>query len=232
MLRSATTSFYEADGLGTVTSLSNTSGALAQTYTFDSFGKQAASSGSLTNPFQYTGREFDPETGLYYYRARYYDPTTGRFLSEDPVGFRGGMDFYSYVLNEPTQLTDPMGLSPQDVRRMREQCKKCTQHLTDAGERFNGSGRAAGWWNDFSSWFIWKREGCWTQALKVEPCLENPIPPYDDNWNFNVVPIEGGFHHVIQATDSDPNDPIVYCDPWRNISWTAPKKAGGATGKW
>ena len=41
-------------------------GAVAQTYTFDSFGKQTASSGSLVNPFQYTGRGLDPETGLYY----------------------------------------------------------------------------------------------------------------------------------------------------------------------
>jgi YD repeat-containing protein len=49
MLRTGATSFYNADGLGTITSLTNTSGALAQTYTFDSFGKQTASSGSLTN---------------------------------------------------------------------------------------------------------------------------------------------------------------------------------------
>ena len=109
MLRSATTSFYEADGLGTVTSLTGTAGALAQTYTFDSFGKQTASSGSLTNPFQYTGREFDPETSLYYYRARYYDPTTGRFLSEDPLRFRGGANFYSYADNRPVLLRDPTG---------------------------------------------------------------------------------------------------------------------------
>jgi hypothetical protein len=47
---------------------------LAQTYTFDSFGRLTGSSGSLKNPFQYTAREFDTETGLYYYRARYYDP--------------------------------------------------------------------------------------------------------------------------------------------------------------
>src|ERR1700676_3410037 len=80
MLRSATTSYYEADGLGSVTSLSNSAGTLAQTYTFDSFGKQTATSGSLTNPFQYTGREFDSETGIYYYRARYFDPSAGRFL--------------------------------------------------------------------------------------------------------------------------------------------------------
>jgi len=48
MLRSGATSYYHADGLGSVTSLSNGAGALAQTYTFDSFGKQTASSGSLT----------------------------------------------------------------------------------------------------------------------------------------------------------------------------------------
>jgi len=110
MLRSATTSYYELDGLDSVTSLSNSAGALAQTYTFDSFGNQTAPSGSLTNPFQYTARESDTETGLYFYRARYYDPNGGRFVSEDPMAFRAGVDFYAYVLNNPTNLVDPKGL--------------------------------------------------------------------------------------------------------------------------
>lgn len=110
MFRSSATSFYNADGLGTVTSLANTAGALAQTYTFDSFGNQTASSGSLTNPFQYTARENDPETGLYYYRARYYDSASGRFLREDPVGFMGGENFYAYVYNQSTNFSDPSGL--------------------------------------------------------------------------------------------------------------------------
>jgi RHS repeat-associated protein len=87
MLRGAITSYYHADGLGSVTSLSNPSGVSAQTYGYDSFGKQTSSSGSLTNPFQYTGRESDTETGLYYYRARYYDPAAGRFLGEDPLSY-------------------------------------------------------------------------------------------------------------------------------------------------
>jgi RHS repeat-associated protein len=110
MLRSATTSYYQADGLGSVTSLSNGAGALAQTYTFDSFGKQTASSGSLTNPFQYTAREFDTETNLYFYRARYMDTATGRFLSEDPIEFSGGNEFYVYALNRAVNFVDPSGL--------------------------------------------------------------------------------------------------------------------------
>jgi RHS repeat-associated protein len=110
-LRAGATSFYEQDGLGSVTSLTNAAGAVAETYAYDSFGKLTASSGSITNPFQYTGREFDSETGLYYYRARHYDPTSGRFLSEDPLGFGGEMNFYRYVENNPVLLIDPFGLS-------------------------------------------------------------------------------------------------------------------------
>ena len=110
MLRSSATSYYNADGLGSVTSLSNAAGALAQTYTFDSFGNQTASSGSLTNPFQYTGRELDSQTNLYFLRARYYDQNAGRFSSEDPINFDGGANFYRYVGNDPTDSTDAFGL--------------------------------------------------------------------------------------------------------------------------
>ena len=110
MLRSGTTSYYQADGLGSLTSLSNASGALASTYTYDSFGNLVASSGSLVNSFRYTGREFDTETGLYYYRARYYDPQAGRFSSEDPIGFLGGINFYAYVKNNVPNTFDPLGL--------------------------------------------------------------------------------------------------------------------------
>jgi RHS repeat-associated protein len=112
MLRSGATSYFHADGLGSVTSLSTAAGSIANTYTYDSFGKLTASTGSLVNPFQYTAREFDPETSLYNYRARYYDPSTGRFLVEDPMRFRAGVDFYRYVTNNPANWTDPFGLLP------------------------------------------------------------------------------------------------------------------------
>ena len=57
------------------------------------------------------------------YRARYYNPTTGRFLSEDPIGFRGGINKYAYVGDDPIDLIDPFGLDKK---------KKC---LGDAAKK-------------------------------------------------------------------------------------------------
>src|SRR5207253_8237349 len=111
-LRAGVTSFYETDGLGSVTSLTNSSKVIVNTYTYDSFGRQTASSGTVVNPFRYTARETDSETGLMYYRARYYDQNSGRFNIEDPVHAADGISFYAYVLNSPTNLLDPIGLTP------------------------------------------------------------------------------------------------------------------------
>jgi RHS repeat-associated protein len=97
---------------GTITSLIDSSGNAVASYTYDAYGNPTATAGSVVNPFRYTGREFDSDTGLYYYRARYYGPTAGRFLSEDPVRFKGGPNFYSYVSNSPVVRRDPSGLFP------------------------------------------------------------------------------------------------------------------------
>jgi RHS repeat-associated protein len=90
-LRSGTATYYQQDGLGSVTSLTNSTGTLANTYIYDSFGELTASTGTLANPFRYAGREFDPETGFYENRFRYYEQGIGRFISEDPIGFLGGI---------------------------------------------------------------------------------------------------------------------------------------------
>ncbi len=132
MLRSGAVSYYHTDGLGSITSLSNSAGALAQTYGYDSFGKQTSSSGSLTNPFQFTGREFDNETSLYYYRSRYLDVSTGRFLSEDPIAFLAGTNFYTYVDNDPVGWADPTG---------QQKCKSCG---IKKGPEYNVSGTVPG----------------------------------------------------------------------------------------
>ena len=64
---------------------------------------------TVTNPYGFTGRVLDNESGLMYYRARYYDTNVGRFINEDPIGLLGGMNLYVYCLNNPVNWVDPEG---------------------------------------------------------------------------------------------------------------------------
>jgi RHS repeat-associated protein len=99
---------YHADGLGSITTMTDHAGGILLTRRYDVWGN--LESGASTPGYAFTGREWDPEVGLYYYRARYYDSTIGRFISEDPIGFDGGLNPYSYVGNTPALATDPNGL--------------------------------------------------------------------------------------------------------------------------
>src|SRR6266542_2765226 len=90
--------FYHSDGLGSVTAITDYNKNVVQSYTYDAFGMMKAST-NFANSYTYTGREWDKETGLYYYRARYYDPIEGRFISNDPIGFKGGINLFNYVGN-------------------------------------------------------------------------------------------------------------------------------------
>jgi RHS repeat-associated protein len=102
-----TVRYYLQDALGSVVVLTDGQGLVTTTYQYDAFGNTTIN-GSDYNPFQYTGRENDG-TGLYYYRARYYSPQIRRFVSEDPIGLSGGINFYSYTSNNPLNFFDPSG---------------------------------------------------------------------------------------------------------------------------
>ena len=93
-----------------MTQIVDSSGEIVASYRYDSFGNIISQTGSLSQPYTYTGREYDSETRLFYYRHRYYDPHTGRFLQQDPIGFAGGINTYVYVYNNPLRLVDPYGL--------------------------------------------------------------------------------------------------------------------------
>jgi len=102
------TYYYHYDGLGSVTNLTDSSGATVESYTYDAFG-QPDSVSTIGNRFMFTGREYDAETELYYYRARYYDPKIGRFLQRDQVGYSDSTNLYQYCFNNPTNFVDPSG---------------------------------------------------------------------------------------------------------------------------
>ncbi len=100
-----------------MTQITDAAGFVVNSYEYDSYGNIESSIEGIANPFTYTGREFDAESGLYFYRARYYDPETGRFISEDPIGFAGGFNLYRYVRNNPVKNRDPLGLEVTIVCR-------------------------------------------------------------------------------------------------------------------
>jgi RHS repeat-associated protein len=101
------------DQIGSVRRVLDHTGAEVAALTYDSYGNPLSATGTKPDAagrFAFAGREWDPNTGLYYNRARYYDPDLGRFISEDPLVF-GGDDpnLYRYALNNPVRYTDPNG---------------------------------------------------------------------------------------------------------------------------
>src|ERR1039457_529823 len=101
--------FYHADGLGSISRITDTAKNIVQSYSYDSFGQIVSSVGGLDQPYTYTGRELNREARLYFLRARYYDPATGRFIGKDPIRQAGGFNFYGYTNNNPINFIDPSG---------------------------------------------------------------------------------------------------------------------------
>jgi RHS repeat-associated protein len=116
---------------GNVLAVTGNTGAIEQHFFYTPFGVELEGDPS-GNPFRYTGRRYDAETGLYYYRARYYDADLGRFLQVDPVGYADQWNLYAYVGNNPLNATDPTGMYVCADSGGAE--VSCSQEITQAAE--------------------------------------------------------------------------------------------------
>ncbi|HBO7229713.1 RHS repeat domain-containing protein, partial [Pseudomonas aeruginosa] len=104
--------YLHGDHLDTPRLATDASGQIAWQWQSDAFGRgEALSQGSTQVNLRFPGQYYDAESGLHYNYFRDYDPQTGRYVESDPIGLRGGLNTYGYVMGNPLRYIDPTGES-------------------------------------------------------------------------------------------------------------------------
>ena len=217
MQRGTTKTYYLADGLGSVTHLTNPNGAIVEQYTYDPYGKPSIFDGVGTpltasafgNRFLFTGREYDQETGFYYNRARYWSPIIGRFMSRDPLGYFDGPNPYTYVRNNPVNFVDPYGTisvfqisvivfaiilylgikkASEDFKKYKETADQLGEDLAKAGQDFDALTNAANKYPEFAKSYC-QAAASGVQVGMVIPhtSLSGPVPTSKIEFNLNAL---------------------------------------------
>jgi RHS repeat-associated protein len=103
------TFYYHNNHRGDVTCIRSGTVTVA-TYDYKAYGETRSSTGSYTNRFMFSSKEYDRSVSLYYYGFRFYRPETGTWLSNDPIGISGGLNQYEFCGDNPVNYIDPLGL--------------------------------------------------------------------------------------------------------------------------
>ena len=172
--------YYHRDSKYNVIALTWPSGKVAERYNYDAYGNVTIrapgggvrSAPGTDNPYMFTGRRWDKETGLYYFRARYYDAELGRFLSRDPTGYPDGLNGYAayYVPNHQ----DPSGTQVPDVEGI-----------------IKGIIRKTLGWDPYGPGFEQKLD--YGTRVPLNQLLHDPVMPKDQDGNIdlNKIPLPG-----------------------------------------
>lgn len=156
---------------------------------------------------RFPGQYRDQETGLYYNYFRDYDAAVGRYVQSDPIGLLAGVNTYGYVLGNPLKYIDSLGLSEADVGRI-----ETTFHQVVEGMTKNKARLRTPVLNNIYSFFGGDELGCGDQESVVRDQLEKQT--YDDTWTFTQK--SSLFHRWGEARSSNPKDPVIVYDPWRD----------------
>ncbi|WP_443112653.1 RHS repeat-associated core domain-containing protein [Escherichia coli] len=140
---------YHCDHRGLPLALISKEGATEWCAEYDEWGNllNEENPHQLQQLIRLPGQQYDEESGLYYNRHRYYDPLQGRYITQDPIGLKGGWNFYQYPLN-PISNIDPLGL----------ETLKCIKPLHSMG----GTGERSGpdiWGNPFYHQYLCVPDG-------------------------------------------------------------------------
>ena len=176
---------YHQNTLYSVYALTDVVQRIVEGYQYDAYGQQtvfeAGDDGIVTfgdddiissefadsavgNPFLFTGRRYDAESGNYFYRARMYSTQMGRFLQRDPLGYIDGLNIYQYVHSNPANVRDPHGTNALVVVLIVLIIAGAVMYITTQGTNSSVQSEAidayAGIVSDFTSMAETYKRGC------------------------------------------------------------------------
>jgi RHS repeat-associated protein len=209
------TSYLLADEIGSVRGITNSSGSITGSASYDPWGNVTGTSGSATTPFGFAGGYSDAASGFDYFRARWYDAGTGQFTSLDPK-VATTLSAYSYVGNDPLNGTDPTGMyvscgggrtgsacdttsTAKKTTTKKTTTKKTTKSTTTSSSSSSGSSSYSN--NDASS--TQTNSSCVSSGTPAS-VTQPPMPPPSlrqagpsgtswlaTAWNYTVASVEG-----------------------------------------
>ena len=164
--------FYHNDHVGSIRAMTDRAGKVVYNADYLAFGKKfgvTAADDGFDEYHGFTGKEYDPDTGLYYYNARWYDQDLGRFVSEDPAADPNNPNLYSYCGNNPVIRIDPSGEAFDPVSLLVGSLFAWVAGgISTGAEAYNNDG-------DFWSGFSYGLSNMYTIG-------------YNSNWSFDVEP--------------------------------------------
>jgi RHS repeat-associated protein len=178
--------YYHANVLSTTYALTDSSGSVVERYRYDAYGAttvldadgsaDADGASDVENPYTFTGRRLDTETGLMQYRNRYYSAELGRFVSRDPAGYVDGVNLYHYARSQPTKLADPHGEAAITVAVVVFTAGRGITHLILGGVYYNNCLECVARAEKTADWMVEQLERAGYDALDIEKYLRRAKP--------------------------------------------------------
>jgi RHS repeat-associated protein len=156
--------YIHADHLSSPRQITDAAGNLVwQWDNSDPFGNNVPNenpngAGQFNFNLRFPGQYADKETNTYYNVMRDYDPSTGRYIQSDPIGLDGGINTYTYALNDPTYWTDPLGLESISKRQAKRIIDEAATWV-DTAYASPGATKNEGADCSGSTWAIYKKAG-------------------------------------------------------------------------